>query len=164
VVQFENFRAACDGGERETVSRLTVAARMAAPADPTGTFLPTRPGGALDVLGSSPLSRAKTRRKKLALPLQSFAGARAQVIWLAYSARLKPCPGTKRFTCAFLDLRIHLYLLHHAGVLVIEDVAVVDKGSRNFGIAEVHAYCNAGIGTAARPVRNRKGVIEFRIL
>ncbi len=47
---------------------------------------------------------------------------------------------------------IHLDLGHHAAIFVVEDVAVIDKRTRNFGIAEIHADGHAGIGQRAVPV------------
>ncbi len=49
-------------------------------------------------------------------------------------------------------------------VFVLQNVAVVDKGSDDVGIAEVHAHLDAGIRAAAVPVRDVDGIADRGIV
>src|SRR6476661_10902048 len=61
-------------------------------------------------------------------------------------------------------LRLHANDRHHAQILVIEDVAVIDEAAHN-GAAEVHAHGDARKGAAdAIPVVNRKSIVELSLL
>ena len=47
---------------------------------------------------------------------------------------------------------------HHAGIFVLQNVAVIDEGANNVRIAEIHAQLHAGIGPAATPEGQIDGV------
>ncbi len=58
---------------------------------------------------------------------------------------------------------IHLNLGHHAAVFVVENVAVIHKGSGDIGIPKIHAQGHAGIRASARPIRNLDRVLKVGI-
>ena len=77
-------------------------------------------------------------------------------------ARPKPCPPEKCFVV--LVGWIHLDLGHHATILMVENVAVVDKCPGNIRIAEIQAASDTRVRAAARPGRDGETIVEFRIL
>src|SRR5580692_3086002 len=75
--------------------------------------------------------------------------------------RLKPrsCCVTRSGLVCGIDLNLR----HHAAILVVEDVTVIDEGSRNVGIPEIHPYSNAGVWSRPCPVRDDHGVLQLGI-
>ena len=53
---------------------------------------------------------------------------------------------------------------HHAGVFVLQNVAVIHERADDIRIAEIHAHLHAGIGSAATPVRQIDRVADGRIV
>ncbi len=60
--------------------------------------------------------------------------------------------------------RQHLDRTHHAGIFVLQDVAVIDEGADNIRIAEIHAQLHARIRSAAAPERQIDGIANGRIV
>jgi hypothetical protein len=60
--------------------------------------------------------------------------------------------------------RQHLDLAHHAAIFVFQNVAVIDEGSEDIGIAEVHSNRNAVVRSCSTPVRNIHGVAQRRVV
>src|SRR5215475_2932979 len=58
---------------------------------------------------------------------------------------------------------IHLDLRHHAAIFMVQDVTVIDEGSHDVRIAEIHADGDAGIWACAAPRRDRHGIEQVLI-
>ena len=53
---------------------------------------------------------------------------------------------------------------HHAGIFVLQNVAVINERADNIRIAEIHAHFHAWIRSAAAPVRQIDRVADGRIV
>ena len=69
-------------------------------------------------------------------------------------SRLEKRTGTHVTTKTLLSW-IYLDLSHHAPILMIQDVAVIEKRPRNFRIAKIHTDRHAGVRHRTIPIRYR---------